>query len=236
MFRRLIPLFCLFVAAVSAMADKVVLGQLGQTLQAAPILQRPATTAKVCYRAQQYEYIIVTPAKQPGWFMVPLQNGVYGFIAAEHVAQLPYDAVVEQKELDAIKRTGGSAVSRGGAGADVAAYSLQYVGTPYKWGGNDLQNGIDCSGFVKQLFGKIGVNLPRTAAEQALVGQAITRLEDLQPGDRLYFREEKRKKIGHTGIYLGNGYFSHSSSGKKGVTTDFLDTPKWRNILVAARR
>ena len=79
------------------------------------------------------------------------------------------------------------------------------------------------------------MKLPRTAAEQALVGQPVCRLEDLQSGDRLYFWEKKRSKIGHTGLYLGNGYFVHSSSGNHGVATDYL-TPRWRAILVAARR
>lgn len=64
----------------------------------------------------------------------------------------------------------------------------------------------------------------------------ITKLEDLQKGDRLYFWSKSRNKIGHTGVYLGNGYFVHSSSGKGKVTTDYLATPKWLNILVAARR
>ena len=88
--------------------------------------------------------------------------------------------------------------------------------TPYKWGGNEIGSGIDCSGFVKKMYGAIGYSLPRTAAEQAMVGVPITRLEQLQAGDRLYFYESKRGMIGHTGIYVGNGYFVHSSSGHKG--------------------
>jgi cell wall-associated NlpC family hydrolase len=104
-----------------------------------------------------------------------------------------------------------------------------------------LTNGIDCSGFVQQLFGKIGVDLPRTAAEQAKVGKKIERLEDLQPGDRLYFWDKKRGKIGHTGIFLGffkdgGAYFIHSSTNNKGVDTDDLRSKKWLNMLVAARR
>jgi len=68
------------------------------------------------------------------------------------------------------------------------------------------------------------------------VGTPVTRLEDLQPGDRLYFWDAKRGMIGHTGIYLGGGYFVHSSRGHGGVNTDYLGQKKWLNILVAARR
>ena len=106
---------------------------------------------------------------------------------------------------------------------------------PYKWGGNDILNGIDCSGFVKKLYGSIGVSLPRTAAEQVRVGQPVLRYEDLQPGDRLYFWSKSRKKIGHTGIYIGGCYFTHASSCHHGVATDYLSA-KWRKMLVAARR
>lgn len=64
----------------------------------------------------------------------------------------------------------------------------------------------------------------------------ITRYEDLQPGDRLYFWSTSRNKVGHTGIYLGNGYFSHSSTTNGGVATDNLGNPHWQKMLVAARR
>ena len=104
----------------------------------------------------------------------------------------------------------------------VADYALKFKGTPYVWGGNNLTGGIDCSGFVKQLYGAIGLELPRTAAEQVNVGLQVQRLEQLQKGDRLYFWDYKRNCVGHTGIYLGNGYFVHSSMTHKGVDTDYL--------------
>ncbi|MBI3720982.1 MAG: C40 family peptidase, partial [Fimbriimonas ginsengisoli] len=131
-------------------------------------------------------------------------------------------------------RPGPSVASRNGSA--LAQYSLNFVGAPYQWGGNSTMTGIDCSGFVKQIYGAIGVSLPRTAAEQVSVGQPILRLEDLQSGDRLYFWDSRRGKVGHTGIYLGNGYFVHSSSGKGGVSTDYLGAKKWLKLLVAARR
>ncbi|MES1227154.1 MAG: C40 family peptidase, partial [Armatimonadota bacterium] len=119
--------------------------------------------------------------------------------------------------------------------------SFHYIGTPYKWGGESLTGGIDCSAFVQTLYGHQGMSLPRTAAEQARVGQRVERLEQLQPGDRLYFWSSKKGAIGHTGIFLGffqdgGAYFIHSSSSNHGVATDDLRNPKWRRILVEARR
>jgi len=168
-----------------------------------------------------------------------MSNGVYGFVSTKAVVSLPYEVVQKQNNRETnrtLLASRGGAVVRGSEGSQVANYALNFIGTPYKWGGNDVYNGIDCSGFVKKMYGTIGESLPRTAAEQATVGQAIERLEDLRAGDRLYFWDSKRGKIGHTGIYLGNTYFVHASSGHGGVATDYLGSAKWLRMLVAARR
>ncbi len=233
----------------SAQAKREI-GKLGQTIQAGTIHVSPSTKAKTYSKVKQYQYLVINPTKYEAWYSVVMSNGKIGYIDANKVAPLPYSVTVPVTST----RSAGSATSRSGSGSNrlptvtnnqavqsMLEYSFNYVGTPYKWGGNNLEKGIDCSGFVQQLFGKIGVDLPRVASDQALVGQAITRLEDLQPGDRLYFWENKRNKIGHTGIFLGffkdgGAYFIHSSSGRKGVATDDLRKGNWRKILVAARR
>lgn len=221
------------IACASAHAEKVVLGKLGQALVKTAIYSRPVARARVYYRAKPYDYLVIQSAKTPSYYKVLLQNGTYGYVLASQVAKLPYDVTAE-KNTDFSTRGLYALSSR--SRAAVANYSLNFKGTPYKWGGNDPRAGIDCSGFIKFLYGQIGVSLPRTAAEQVHVGQRVARLEDLKPGDRLYFWSYKRNKIGHTGIYLGNGYFCHSSSNHGGVDTDYLGTQKWLSILVAARR
>jgi len=222
---------------------------LGQTIQAGSIHTQPNTKARTYSKVKQYQYLVINPTKFPEWYSVVMSNGKIGYIRAETVASLPYNVTVPVKTAT---RSSGSSASRSGdrnlpkvtdnqAVQSMLEMSFNYIGTPYKWGGNNLDKGIDCSAFVQKLFGKIGVDLPRVASDQALVGQPITRLEDLRPGDRLYFWENRRNKIGHTGIFLGffqdgGAYFIHSSSGRKGVATDDLRSEKWRKILVAARR
>lgn len=227
---RAFSLILLLAVSAFAGADVRVLGKLGQALEPTPIYSNADKGARVYARVQQYEYLVVQDFKYPEWRKVLLQNGRFGYVPSDRVAELPYEVT-----MDAGSR-GAALSSRSGAGSAIANQSLRYIGTPYKWGGNNLQNGIDCSGFVKQLFGQIGVDLPRTAAEQVKVGKPITQLEDLQAGDRLYFWDAKRGKVGHTGIYLGNGFFSHASSGKGQVGTDYLGDQKWLKMLVAARR
>lgn len=218
---------------------KDVLGKLGQTTENTKIFSRPSSKSRVFYSAKAYEYIIINSSKYSGWLTVVMSNGQNGYAKADAIARLPYDVTrdrVQTPELaSGLPAVGASNNSNSDAKAMIAQYALKYTGTPYKWGGEDLRNGIDCSAFVKKLFGQIGINLPRTAAEQATVGSPVKRLEDLKSGDRLYFWDRKRGKIGHTGLYLGNGYFVHSSSNHKGVATDPL-TERWQRILVAARR
>lgn len=204
--------------------EKVVLGRYAQVRYSTGIHTSPSTRSRTYYHVKENQYLVAKSLKN-GWVAILMQNGAYGYGLADAIEILPFEVVSDRPanvELNSRSK--------------MAQYSLNFIGTPYKWGGNDVQNGVDCSGFVKAMYGKIGLSLPRTAAEQALVGQPINRLEDLRVGDRLYFWEKKRHKIGHTGMYIGGGRFVHASSSHKGVATDDLRTGKWLQILVAARR
>ena len=94
--------------------------------------------------------------------------------------------------------------------------------------------GVDCSGFIKTLFrSTLSVDLPRTAAQQSLMGLPVNR-EELRFGDLIFFRTKKR--ISHVGIYLGEGYFVHSSR-TFGVRVDPLFASKYyRQRFARARR
>jgi cell wall-associated NlpC family hydrolase len=88
------------------------------------------------------------------------------------------------------------------SGNDVVANSIQYLGVPYKWGGTDPSNGLDCSGLVQRVFANAGVTLPRTSAEQATTGTEVAGgLANAQPGDLVFFGSP----VHHVGIYAGNG-------------------------------
>lgn len=216
-------------AAWTWAAEGPVIGKLGQALEPVAIHAGASSRSSVLSRAKAYQYLVIRSTSQSAWVGVVLNNRRVGYARRTAVAELPYE----------VRAAGVREAARslpGGTRSALAGYALNFTGTPYKWGGNDLRNGIDCSGFVQQLYGQIGLQLPRTAAQQALVGQPIARLEDLRPGDRLYFWDQKRGLIGHTGIYLGGVHFVHSSSNRGGVGTDDLRNPRWRNTLVAARR
>lgn len=97
-----------------------------------------------------------------------------------------------------------------------------WIGTPYRWGGND-RKGVDCSGFVTQVFHKsVGIKLPRTSRQQHDFCLRIDR-DDLRPGDLVFFTVRGGSTVGHVGIYIGNDRIVHSSSSK-GVIISSLST------------
>lgn len=107
------------------------------------------------------------------------------------------------------------------------------IGTPYVYGGSK-PGGFDCSGLVKWAYNSVGVNLPRTAREQSVVGEKVRNVEDMRAGDIVAFRHPKRGY--HTGIYLGDGKFIHSPRKKTRVRINSLSDPYFSKTLLGARR
>ena len=141
-------------------------------------------------------------------------------------------------------RAGRSTPSRTPARASATAASIiatakRYVGTHYRYGGESPSTGFDCSGFVQYVFGRHGVELPRTSRLQAHAGEALPLdVAALEPGDLLLFAS-RGTEVNHVAIYLGNNRMLHSSAGAGGVVYYDLTTPRGRwyvKRLVASRR
>lgn len=106
----------------------------------------------------------------------------------------------------------------------VVAAARQQIGRRYVFGGTSPTRGFDCSGFTQYLARSFGVNLPRTAAQQARVGTEVPRDRSLlRPGDLLTFGRGGR--VTHIGVYVGNGRYVHASSGRGQITESNLDRP-----------
>jgi cell wall-associated NlpC family hydrolase len=106
----------------------------------------------------------------------------------------------------------------------VVVLARQQIGRRYVFGGTS-PSGFDCSGFTQYLGRAFGLNLPRTAAQQARVGEEIPRdVSRLRPGDLLTFGRGGR--VTHIGVYVGNGRYVHASSGRGQITESSLDRPQ----------
>ncbi|WP_160677777.1 C40 family peptidase [Clostridium sp. C8-1-8] len=91
--------------------------------------------------------------------------------------------------------------------SSVLSEAYKYLGIPYVWGAGG-PNSFDCSGFTSYVFGKLGVNLPRTTYDQINVGTSVS-YSDLQPGD-LVFTRGSASRPEHVGIYVGGGQMIHA--------------------------
>lgn len=102
--------------------------------------------------------------------------------------------------------------STGVSGSSVVSYAMQFVGNPYVWGGNSLTNGVDCSGFVHEVYEHFGISTPRYSQAFKSVGQAVS-FDNIQPGDVVVYP-------GHVAIYAGGGVIVEAQSTKAGITAN----------------
>ncbi len=120
--------------------------------------------------------------------------------------------------------------------AELAIFAMGLIGSVYKFGGDDPNTGMDCSGFVRYVYHEVaGVTLPHSAAAISKISIIIHKAQ-LKPGDLVFFKT-MRKAFSHVGIYLGNNRFIHAASNKSGgVMISSLDDTYWAHTYDGARR
>jgi cell wall-associated NlpC family hydrolase len=107
------------------------------------------------------------------------------------------------------------------------------VGVPYVSGGTTPE-GFDCSGFVRYVFGELGIAMPRSVRDQASLGEPVDR-EHLRPGDLVFFAIDGHT-ISHVGIAVSADSFIHAPSSRGYVREESLAVAYWRTRFAQARR
>jgi cell wall-associated NlpC family hydrolase len=123
----------------------------------------------------------------------------------------------------------------GDRASELVVTAMGFLGVPYKRGGNSIDQGLDCSGFVRLIYEQtVGMVLPRRAAEQAAATTPIEKSE-LQPGDLVFFNTLK-SAFSHVGIYVGDNKFIHSPRTGGVVRVEDMRIAYWQQRFDGARR
>ena len=144
-------------------------------------------------------------------------------VAAEEVADEdngPAPEIQAAKKLEeelAAAETAAAEAAEATANArqNLVNYALQFVGGPYRAGGNDPRTGVDCSGFVRYVMQHgAGISMNRSSGSQATQGHAVNSSQ-MQPGDLLFY--SGGSGINHVAMYIGDGKIVHASTYATGI-------------------
>ncbi len=119
--------------------------------------------------------------------------------------------------------------------SELVVNAIGFLGVPYRRGGNSVETGFDCSGFVRAMYQQtVGLVLPRSADQQAAATQTIDKSE-LRPGDLVFFNT-MRRAFSHVGIYIGDNKFIHSPRSGAEVRVEDMRQGYWQTRFNGARR
>lgn len=107
------------------------------------------------------------------------------------------------------------------------------LGARYTWAGVSPSTGFDCSGFVYYVYNTYGFSLDRTMPDQFNAGRRV-RMEDLRPGDIVFFADTYMPGLSHNGIYIGDGKFIHAVDESVGVAITPLNSAYWESRYAGA--
>lgn len=121
--------------------------------------------------------------------------------------------------------------------SELVMSAMNFLGVPYKRGGNSRESGFDCSGFTRHVFeNSVGLILPRRASEQANSPDLVpVQKSELKPGDLVFFNT-LRRTFSHVGIYIGNDKFIHSPRAGGQVRVEDMRQSYWQQRYDGARR
>jgi cell wall-associated NlpC family hydrolase len=170
----------------------------------------------------------------PSYFIAPPQHDMGATVREPSLEKAPAPslakppAVAKKREQQALRR------EKSDMGIIAARTAERFVGIPYRWGGDTVVDGMDCSGFVRAVYNLCGINIPRTSREQYRVGDVVGR-DELKDGDLVFFGASA-DEITHVGIFVGNGRFVHAPRRGDDIKVTALDDAYFTKRFVGGKR
>ena len=153
------------------------------------------------------------------WYYISLgTEAFFGFVHQSYIED-PYLYLVAQKDISQVQEVAIQEIQKVDPKVtranEVIDYAKRFIGNPYRYGGNSLTNGIDCSGFTQQVMKKTGISLQRSSAAQYANNGVKVSTNNLKPGDLLFYGYKGR--VSHVAIYIGNKQVVHANDPKTGI-------------------
>jgi len=185
------------------------------------------------------------PPQMPAWYKSPPSGQVAAKRADEDMdptADAPAAAEgAAPAQTESPASTAANTQTPGISGDDIqplriqlASTGLGFLGVPYRRSGNSEESGFDCSGFVKSLYEKFKISLPRSSREQFKVGEKIDK-DNLEVGDLVFFTSGG-KVPSHVGVYIGDNQILHAARRAKQVIISSLSGSWYAKRFLGARR
>lgn len=167
--------------------------------------------------------IVFSRPKEPGWQKPPADE-----IRPPRESKPPL--VPEKKPEKPQAKTGNNR----DMGSIAARTAERFVGIPYRWGGDNVVEGMDCSGFVRAVYNLCGLSIPRTSRDQYKAGEPVSK-NSLQDGDLVFFGSSETS-INHVGIYVGSGRFVHAPRRGEDIRVTSVGESYFEKRFIGARR
>lgn len=117
---------------------------------------------------------------------------------------------------------------------EIVQTARQYIGVPYRWGGESPQTGFDCSGLTMVVYRINGLDLPRSSRQQWKAGKSIDR-HQLKKGDLVFFATAGGNRVSHVGIYAGGNVFLHAPGKNSRIQTSSMSSKYYSSRFIGAR-
>lgn len=198
-------------------------------------LRKSPTMDSELLKALPEGYNLTVNGYEDGWVKVTDDTNTTGYVSSDYIILKNGTKPANKITKTTTKQT---KVEYSGEvkGSDLTDFADDYLGTPYVWAGTDLENGVDCSGFVYSVYENFGIKLLRTSRDMYTQGTSVEK-ENLMPGDLVFFNSGGDSSISHVGIYYSDDKYIHSTNGAgNGVVISDLTSSYAEKTYVGAKR